>query len=89
MAKTFQSHALSQNHIQNVHNYVMKNETHPDEDDDEDCHEVESKAPNNEPLKFHPFNREMSGENREANFQTYTNCHSQKSLLVGDMQWIE
>lgn len=89
MAKTFQSHALSQHHIQNVHNYVMKNETHPDEDEDDDCHEVESKAQNDESLKFHPFNREMSGEKREANFQTYTNCHPPKSLLVGDMQWIE
>lgn len=87
MSKTFQSHALSQHHIQNVHNYVMKNESHPDEDDDDDCQEVETKVQKNEQPKFHSF--ELSGENRDDNFQTYTNCHPQKSLLVGDRHWIE
>jgi hypothetical protein len=92
MAKTFQSHALSQHHIQNVHNYVMKNESHPDDDDDDDCQEVaEVKMTKDEQQqqqpKFHNF--DMSGENRVDNYQTYTNSHPQKSLLVGDMHWIE
>ena len=92
MAKTFQSHALSQQHIQNVHNYVMKNESHPDEDDDDDCQEVEMRLQKDEQPKFHSsFDRELSGENRVDNFQTYTNnSHPQKSFgLVGDMHWIE
>jgi hypothetical protein len=89
IAKTFQSHALSQQHIQNVHNYVMKNESHPDEDDDDDCQESDVKAPKNEPPSYHAFDRDISAENREDNFQTYTNCHPQKSLLVGDMHWID
>lgn len=89
MSKTFQSHALSQRHIQNVHNYVMKNESHPDEDDDDDCQEVETKAQKDHQPKFHSFNRDLSRENHNDNFQTYTNCHPQKSLLVGDMHWIE
>lgn len=86
MSKTFQSHALSQHHIQNVHNYVMKNESHPEEDDDDDCHEVESKTRKDEQTKYHSYDR---GDNRDDNFQSYTNCHPPKSLLVGDMHWIE
>lgn len=90
MAKTFQSHALSQQHIQNVHNYVMKNESHPDEDDDDDCQEIEMKMTQKEDQqKFHSYERGLSGENKNDSFQTYTNCHPQKSLVVGDMHWIE
>lgn len=89
MAKTFQSHALSQHHIQNVHNYVMKNESHPDEEDDDDCQEIETKMQKDEQPKFHSFDRELSGQAHGENFQTYTSCHPQKSLLVGDMHWIE
>lgn len=85
MAKTFQSHALSQNHIQNVHNYVMKNENHPEDDDDDDCQEVTEvkliKDDKQQP-KFHSF--DMSGDNYQ-----YTNSHPQKSLLVGDMHWMD
>lgn len=90
MAKSFQSHALSQKHIQSVHNYVTKNESHPEEDDEDvECQDVESKMLKNEAGRFHNFQQEVSGDNRNENFQTYTNCHPQKSLLVGDMHWID
>lgn len=89
MTKTFQSHALSQNHIQNVHNYVMKNESHPDDDDDDDCQEVAEVKMTKDELqqqpKFHSY--DMSGENRVDNYP-YTNSHP-KSLLVGDMHWMD
>lgn len=64
----------------------MKNESHPEEDDDDDCHEVESKTRKDEQTKYHSYDR---GDNRDENFQSYTNCHPPKSLLVGDMHWIE
>lgn len=67
----------------------MKNESHPDEEDDDDCQEVEVKMQKDEQPKFHSFDRELSGQTHSDNFQTYTNCHPQKSLLVGDMHWIE
>lgn len=94
MAKSFQTHALSQLHIQSVHNYVTKNESHPDDDDEEENPEVhEMKMLKNDSGRFHNFEQSVSGENRNENrnenFQTYTNCHPQKSLLVGDMHWIE
>lgn len=63
----------------------MRNESHPDEDDDDECQEVEMKTHKDGQPKFH-FDQ---GASRDDNFQTYTNCHPQKSLLVGDMHWIE
>lgn len=67
----------------------MKNESHADDDDDDDCQEVEMKTQKDEQLKFLSFDRDMSSEKRDDNFQTYTNCHPQQSLLVGDRHWIE
>lgn len=68
----------------------MKNESHPDDDDDDDCQEVAEvktmKDEQQQQPKFHNF--DMSGENRVDNYQ-YTNNHPQKSLLVGDMHWMD
>lgn len=94
--KSFQTHALSQDHIHNVHNYVLKNESHADDDDDDDeCQEVEFKSGGNngEEKRIESFENSMTSDNnRIDNFQaayTMNNFPQQKSLLVGDMNWVQ
>lgn len=89
--KTFQSHALSKEHIQNVHNYVLKNESHPGEDDDDDCQEVDMRdRENDNDKKNQTYKNTMTNENRVDNFQAYTmSTFPQKPLMVGEMNWVD
>jgi hypothetical protein len=90
--KSFQTHALSRDHIHNVHSYVLKNESHADDDeDDEECQDiVEFKGNNGEEKRMESFENSMTTDKRIDNFQAYTmNNFPQKSLLVGDMNWVQ
>jgi hypothetical protein len=82
--KTFHSHVLSQQHIQNIHNYVMKNESH-DNDDDDDVQEMDNSKHDQ---TYSNALTEHDMMPRDGNFP-YTNCHPQKSLMIGDMHWID
>jgi hypothetical protein len=74
-AKTYSSHVLSQSHIQHIHGYVAKNESH-EADDDQD-----------EPQQQQPTLRITD---HDMTFNAYTNCHAQSSqLVVGDTHWID
>lgn len=97
LGMSFQAHALTQQHIQNVHNFVVKNETHPDGDDDDDEMDIMKQQQMNEKS----FQSMMTSQNMSANekfdasyhhaagIESYTNIHPQKPLLVGDMHWID
>ncbi|KAG5666577.1 hypothetical protein PVAND_014595 [Polypedilum vanderplanki] len=78
--KSYNSHVLSQGHIQNIHNYVMKNESHEADDDGDE---------QNSEQTFHITEHDMMPRD-DGNFNAYTNCHSQQSQLVGgDTHWID
>lgn len=90
--KTFQSHALSKEHIQNVHNYVQKNESQPEDDEEDECHEVDMREQreNDYEKKAKSYEETMKSENRVDSFQAYTmNTFPQKSLMVGEMNWVD
>lgn len=72
IGKNFSGHATSQQHIQNIHNYVLRNES-IDDDDDENQQSEEN-------FNLSDFLMQPRSE------LSYTNCHpNQQSLMVGDL----
>lgn len=64
----------------------MKNESH--DDDDDDAHEVDT--PKTDQTFDNLMNEHdlMQTARNDANFSYTNNCHPQKSLMVGDTNWI-
>lgn len=71
--KSFHLHAISQQHIQNIHAYVLKNEAIDDDDED----------------NFNAFEGEMIAPRGELNFGNNLHEQKQQGVMVGDMHWMD